>query len=422
MTNNFTLRVLFCALFSLPILFNSCIKDSCQQKSTYKIFTPVFKDMDEVRADIKSNAPREVQNAGKIYIRGNYIFLNDIDRGIHVIDNSDPSAPKNVSFIGIPGNMDLAVKGNMLYADFYTELITLDISNPLDVRLSSYRPQSFPVRPYLNGFIAAADKIIVDWTVQDSVVMNACDVPNDRIVYEYMQNLNSGTNVAAVSPIGAGGSMARFTIINDRLYTVSQNSLEILDISNPGTPTHTNKVTLPWGIETIFPMGAQLFIGSQSGMFRYDVSTPDAPVSLGQFSHARTCDPVIADDKYAYVTLRSGSSCAGYTNQLDIIDLKITNPNVPMQLLVTHPMTNPHGLGKDGDLLFLCDGVAGLKVFDVSDIYRLKPLKTFTMDAYDVIAYNNRALVVAKGGLYQYDYSDKSNIRQLSKITINTKP
>jgi len=26
-------------------------------------------------------------------------------------------------------------------------------------------------------------------------------------------------------------------------------------------------------------------------------------------------------------------------------------------------MTNPHGLGKQGDLLFICDGNAGLKVF-----------------------------------------------------------
>ena len=51
----------------------------------------------------------------------------------------------------------------------------------------------------------------------------------------------------------------------------------------------------------------RLFIGSQTGMFIYNLSNPDNPVQDGQFNHVRSCDPVIADEKYAYVTLRSGS-------------------------------------------------------------------------------------------------------------------
>jgi hypothetical protein len=38
------------------------------------------------------------------------------------------------------------------------------------------------------------------------------------------------------------------------------------------------------------------------------------------------------------------------------------------------------------------------------------------METYDVIAWNNKALVVAKDGLYQFDYSNLNNIRLLSKI------
>jgi len=40
------------------------------------------------------------------------------------------------------------------------------------------------------------------------------------------------------------------------------------------------------------------------------------------------------------------------------------------------------------------------------------------METYDVIAWNNRALVVAKDGLYQFDYSDVNDIRLLSKISL----
>ena len=40
-----------------------------------------------------------MERTGKLYILGNYIFLNEIDKGIHIIDNAIPSSPKNVAFI-----------------------------------------------------------------------------------------------------------------------------------------------------------------------------------------------------------------------------------------------------------------------------------------------------------------------------------
>ena len=60
-------------------------------------------------------------------------------------------------------------------------------------------------------------------------------------------------------------------------------------------------------------------------------------------------------------------------------------------------MTRPQGLSKDGNLLFICDGPDGLKVYDASHVQNLKHLKTIGgMETYDVIAYNKRAIVVAR--------------------------
>jgi flagellar basal body rod protein FlgG len=101
---------------------------------------------------------------------------------------------------------------------------------------------------------------------------------------------------------------------------------------------------------------------------------------------------------------------------LDILTLNdLTNPS----LVKTYNLTNPHGLSKDGDLLFICDGADGLKVYNAGDANNLKLIKHFSnLETYDVIAYNNIALVVAKDGLYQYDYSDVNDIHLLSKINI----
>lgn len=83
-------------------------------------------------------------------------------------------------------------------------------------------------------------------------------------------------------------------------------------------------------------------------------------------------------------------------------------------------MKNPHGLSKDANLLFICDGDAGLKLYNAANVMNLQLIKEFSdIDTYDVIAMNKIALVVAKDGLYQYDYSNPADIHLLSKIVIN---
>lgn len=116
--------------------FAGCLKDSVTRTYTYKLFRPVYKTTAEVRANIKSNASVAVQQPGKLFIKGDYIFLNELDKGIHIIDNSNPAQPKNVAFIDIPGNLDLAVKGNTLYADLYTDLVAIDITDPLAAKVT----------------------------------------------------------------------------------------------------------------------------------------------------------------------------------------------------------------------------------------------------------------------------------------------
>ena len=67
---------------------------------------------------------------GKIYFKDQYMYINEYQKGIHVVDLSDPANPALKAFIKIPGNVDMAIKDNMLYADSYIDLVLIDISNP----------------------------------------------------------------------------------------------------------------------------------------------------------------------------------------------------------------------------------------------------------------------------------------------------
>jgi hypothetical protein len=91
-------------------------------------YRPVYVPKEEAKV-IKVLPPRDVITQGKIYVKDNYIFVDDVNQGIHVIDNSDPRHPQKIAFIQIYGNHDIAVKGNTLYADNMDDLVAIDISD-----------------------------------------------------------------------------------------------------------------------------------------------------------------------------------------------------------------------------------------------------------------------------------------------------
>jgi hypothetical protein len=418
---------LFLTGLVMMILGSSCIKDRCTQ--TYTYLKPVYRTTAEVRANIKSNAPVDIQRTGKIYLKNQFILMNEPDKGIHIIDNSNPYAPKNVAFIDIPGNIDLAVKGNILYADSYTDLVAIDISNPLQAKLVNVTEGVFPHRQYWGGFAADTSMVITTWESRDTTVVADCGTDGffgftgrkDILVFNNCANCSGDWRsglYTANSPgtqAGIGGSMARFTLVNNNLYTVSHSHLNVFNVANAEKPSFRKDISIGWDIETIYPFKDRLFIGSMSGMYIFNISNPDEPVQTGTFTHVRSCDPVVADDDYAYVTLRNGSQCNGFVNQLDVVDVK--NLSAPF-LLKSYPFTNPHGLSKDGDILLICDGRDGLKTNDASDPNNIKLLSTVEMaETFDVIAWNGLALVVATDGLYQYEYSNPSAPKLISKIT-----
>lgn len=403
------LPLLFCFMFA------GCLKDKLTH--TYTIYTPVYKQKSEVYANIKSNTPGKVENPGKLFLYGNYIFLNEADKGIHVIDNSDPSHPVIKTFINIPGCLDIAVKGNTLYADLYSDLVVVDISNPLQARYVKHIANVFPQRNYANGFVADTSLVIVDWIKKDTTIKWEDVCSRCNIFYATNQSSSGNGGTAATIPAGIAGSMARFSLVNNYLYTVNHSSLISFDISNSNNPVQTASGQVGWNIETIYPFNNKLFIGSSNGMFIYDISNPALPVPQGQFQHIRSCDPVIADGDYAFVTLRSGTTCAGNVNELQVLD--ISNFNNPF-LINTYPMTSPHGLTKDNDLLFICDGKSGLKMYKAGNPFSLALLKKINnIETYDAIAANGNLLVVAKDGLYQYGYSLSGKLNFKSKIPVS---
>lgn len=209
---------------------------------------------------------------------------------------------------------------------------------------------------------------------------------------------------------GKGGSMARFTIANNYLYTVDNQKLNVFDISNSQKPVLKKNMQAGFNIETIFVNKNTLFMGSEWGMYIFDISQPENPTSLSFFQHIYSCDPVVANDTLAYLTMRTESFCGRNTNELQVIDIK--DRTLP-KFVTSVAMTQPRGLGIEGKLLFVCDD--GLKLFSLDNPLNPVFKKKFNIPAIDVIPDNNVLMVLATDGLHQYKF-ENDTIQYLSHL------
>ncbi len=421
----------FSYLIFFMLISVSC-SDTCEVTNTYTYFEPVYATRAEVRASIGLKPPQVISKAGRIYFKDDMLFINEIGEGIHILDNHDPASPKPLNFLKIPGNYDLAIVDNTLYADSYVDLVAFDISDLHAIKEVGRMDGLFNHYNSL-GFMADDTKgFVADWKEikNVSVQVNACQNQVQQWGGIYLEDgiafLKSGAasfdSKAALTPnsnsTGIGGSMARFTITNNRLYALDDSYLDIVDVGNPALPQQKNEIQLGWWPETLFPKDNILFVGTRAGMYIYDLINPDQPQQLSAYEHIYSCDPVVVEGDYAFVTLYDGDICHNNTNQLEVINIAdLTAPS----LTKIYPFTNPHGLGIDNGILFICDGLDGLKIFDASDVNTIadKLLAHYPgINALDIIPFHNVAMMIGSDGLYQYDYSDVKNIKLLSKIAI----
>ncbi len=120
-------------IFFFMFSFFSC-QDKCDEYTTYVKSTPQYSRMESLRDSVYFDVEREINSPGKLNYKDGYLFISEVAKGVHVIDNRNVNAPIKIGFINIPGNYDIATKDNFLYADSYIDLVIFDISNINEIK------------------------------------------------------------------------------------------------------------------------------------------------------------------------------------------------------------------------------------------------------------------------------------------------
>ncbi len=429
---------------------------SCGSAVTY--YKPVYRALSDVRSAVallpEPSAP-SVEGLGKIVRSpdGQFLFVNEMNKGVRVASLKDPAAPVWLGFIEIPGNIDIAFLGvggkDYLYADSFVDLVILELTLPYaagDVLAASEvgrKLNVFPNNPYQwfagsdtsvwFGESIPADMVVVGYTSETRIQWT---MPG--VVYAMADSVKTGGSGGA----GAAGSMARFALHQDSanstwyLYTVDSMSLNAYSLTNPVNPSSPTSTNAGWSIETIFPYKDALFLGSASALYIYNIadspdSSPLSPVKLATLEHFTARDPVVVGPvgpvggekkDTAFVTLSEDRWGWG-TNQLIAVD--VSDLTKPLDI-VRKTMSGPRGLGLLGDTLFVTEGAEGVKVLDVSNVRdaganlvdRLKETdsipSTETGETYDLIPGDDFLIVAGPAGISLWTYDAVT--KKLSKL------
>lgn len=415
-----------CILIFLTFLaLNSCTD---KQLSTFTANVPIYISYEELRSSFDVSTGKELRKPGKIYFMDSYMYINEYQEGIHVVDLSDPSNLQTTVFISIPGNVDMAIRNNVLYADSYIDLLIIDITNPLQPTLIQRVEKLFEyvIPPYDYDYPLAdidEEKGVITGYKIEKITQEIFHHPYPWPVYwEYSLDAKLSSSVpssAGGNTYGVGGSMARFLTYDNYLYALeSTYKLKSIDISESSKPMVKNELHLWGNVETLFISDGYMYVGTSGGMHILSLEEPSIPMLLSTYQHITACDPVVVEGDYAYVTLRSGNWCGGTQNLLEVIDI---SDKYKPERLASFGMTEPHGLGIDNSTLFICEGENGLTVYDAKNPKEITSnilAKFPDIHAYDVIPLSSYLFTIGEDGFYIYDYSDQSDITLLGGLPV----
>ena len=124
----------FCVLPGLLVAYG-CGGGACPEGER-RVANETVLSFEEFRNGIEWLDPQPIGTNGKIVVYKNFLFILEPFLGVHVYDNSTQVEPLALGLLNIPGNSDIYLKEDVLYADSYTDLVKFEVQDDTPVEKS----------------------------------------------------------------------------------------------------------------------------------------------------------------------------------------------------------------------------------------------------------------------------------------------
>lgn len=129
MLKYFSISIILLWVFS----FASCEPDNGVYG--YSDYKPILAQRSELDALVVLQPPKEIDSTKNFYLYQDYLFLIEINSGIHVIDNTDISNPTNIAFISTPyiTGADLSIYNDYLYINQGVDMLIIKFVSSTEI-------------------------------------------------------------------------------------------------------------------------------------------------------------------------------------------------------------------------------------------------------------------------------------------------
>ncbi len=298
-------------------------------------------------------------HAVDVAVSENTAIVTDSNDGVLIFDISNPHEPAKIGNFPVRGwaggcafidDRIYVANGNAGYPDEAFGLEIFDVSN-----INS---------PEFMGSYPSPNQSLSNLTVYDG--------------YAYIPDRDSGLRVVDVrnpenlQQIALCGDATWEGIIHvSRSYAyMAGDTFRVLDISNQENPVVLSSFEIDSYATDLSIWRSCVYLTTQNSLYVIDITQPERPVVINEFREIDRFSPNGIDIEwgYAYITGR---------DRLYILDISdAENPEVISEYMANAGQMQ--GVASDGDLLYVVDDMAGLFVLDISD--RENPVRIGFLD------------------------------------------
>lgn len=130
-------------------------------------YEPIVLSREAFEQSVALQNSQVIEDAGKIYVLQDFLFLNEKRDGFHIFDNTNPANPIASKFLVVPGSTDIAIKDGVFYINQAVDLIAVVIDQNSNTATVVKRIENvFPVLHSPDGFAPeniSENDVVIGW-------------------------------------------------------------------------------------------------------------------------------------------------------------------------------------------------------------------------------------------------------------------
>lgn len=354
---------------------------------------PVYLGFDELRQPLVVQEQERITGYTNYLHYESYLFINEDNKGIHVLETAENMAPQYIAFLVVQGNRAMHVKDGYLYADNFVDLLTIDISDKNNFHIAHRTEDVFPNNPF-QVIGSATDLTSFDETrgVVIDTKLTQTPVSEDK---KYVEN--------------RFGSVIDIKTEGDLLYAIVDDKVLRFDISEPteiaslpNLPTY-KRAQYEGKIDSLTPVDG--YIVTQTSDNRIDIYDSTTLPNPDYTTH------YTLPESYRLLEFSEGRAfgwkycrnCTDEDSHLTLFTLEdILNPTEERSI----DMDVPTSIALENDYLFTCHKREDLIVNQLRTDGESETIETgHDIFCAEVTTNHNRVFIKNDRGITQYDYS-----------------